>query len=718
MQEEKQEKLPLDAKLLSDAVIELNISRRSVGLYPPEHPIVRASIERAFNHLQKLFEIRGSITLGIAKDALVVDEYILDRKNPVFKEFAESLHAKGIAAVTFYAGLSQAELKRLHELITAQDMPVGKELVERAATDLSLIQLSPIDFTNFTFIEGAQRTGTQSEDIWEDYIYGLLEGKLADGDDHAGILSLSPEKVANVVNAAMTKESVTESYDRVITAYIRKKGGSRISSDAFHKFFSFIEKLKPEIKQQFLARAGAQLTDDIVNVEAIIKDMTPEAFEKIAGLFTDHASLIPTTLKNLIEKLSSVKQMKTSYFDFFYHETGVLHDIELGEDVIKLFGDDNFHAYVNKEYQQELDRMLAARGDINIEFLPFQKECDEEAVDAVALDIMLHLLQADFLSQEDYRSIVSKILEFLDVFIETGRFQQILETFEALSSHAEGGRFMQEAAGSMEYFATTEFITNIVTAITLWGRRERDGAIRLAEALRNLVVSPLFDALEQERDPSIRKFLLSVIEGMGSDVIPHAVSRLNDGRWFVVRNMIYLIRECKGTGEADKIRKLVRHDNATIRMEAVKTLLHFRTPDAISHVRTFLQSEDPDVRKATIRLAGTYKVREVVPALITYLEKRDLFGTETFNKIDIVRALGEIGDIRAVASLQKILTAVTILYKGNLEELKLEIFKTLDRYPLDAVKKLIDKGLSSKNEEIRTLSEKYLMAYHDTENVG
>jgi len=74
--------------------------------------------------------------------------------------------------------------------------------------------------------------------------------------------------------------------------------------------------------------------------------------------------------------------------------------------------------------------------------------------------------------------------------------------------------------------------------------------------------------------------------------------------------MIYLIRECKGTGEADKIRKLVRHDNATIRMEAVKTLLHFRTPDAISHVRTFLQSEDPDVRKATIRLAGTYKVRE------------------------------------------------------------------------------------------------------------
>jgi len=247
--------------------------------------------------------------------------------------------------------------------------------------------------------------------------------------------------------------------------------------------------------------------------------MTPEAFEKIAGLFTDHASLIPTTLKNLIEKLSSVKQMKTSYFDFFYQETGVLHDIELGEDVIKLFGDDNFHAYVNKEYQQELDRMLAARGDINVEFAPFQKECDEEAVDAVALDIMLHLLQADFLSQEDYRSIVPRSSNSLTSLSRRAVFSRSSKPMKP--EFPCGGRKVHAGGGSsMEYFATTEFITNIVTAITLWGRRERDGAIRVAGALRNLVVSPLFDALEQERDPSIRKFLLSVIEGMGQRRYP------------------------------------------------------------------------------------------------------------------------------------------------------------------------------------------------------
>ena len=316
MPEEKQEKLPLDAKLLSDAVIELNISRRSVGMYPPEHPIVRTSIERAFEHLQKLFEIRVEITLGIAKDVLIVDEYTLDRKNPVFREFAQTLHAKGIAAVTFSLGLNQTELKRLHELISAKDSLLGKELVELAEKEISHIRLSPIDFGNFCFVEGAQRSGTACGDVWEDYVYGLLEGKLGDGGGIQGILSIPPETVADVVNAALPEEASNESYERVITAYIKKKSASKISREAFAKFFSFMDRLKPEIKRQFLSRAGSRLTEDIGDVEAIINGMTPEAFEKIAELLTENSSIIPTTLKNLIDKLSSIKKGKMGHFDF------------------------------------------------------------------------------------------------------------------------------------------------------------------------------------------------------------------------------------------------------------------------------------------------------------------------------------------------------------------------------------------------------------------
>ncbi|MGW8272751.1 MAG: hypothetical protein ACWGN7_05110, partial [Thermodesulfovibrionales bacterium] len=72
MQQDK-EKLPLDAKLLSLAIIELNISRRNVSIDPENHPSVRNSIKKAHGHLQSLFELRSEITLAAAKDTLVID---------------------------------------------------------------------------------------------------------------------------------------------------------------------------------------------------------------------------------------------------------------------------------------------------------------------------------------------------------------------------------------------------------------------------------------------------------------------------------------------------------------------------------------------------------------------------------------------------------------------------------------------------------------------
>ena len=88
---EEHEKIPLDARLLSDAIIELNISRRNISIYPKDHPSVEKSLSRAYEFLQKLFELRPEITLAIAKDTLIIDDYYLDKKNPVYREFALQL---------------------------------------------------------------------------------------------------------------------------------------------------------------------------------------------------------------------------------------------------------------------------------------------------------------------------------------------------------------------------------------------------------------------------------------------------------------------------------------------------------------------------------------------------------------------------------------------------------------------------------------------------
>ena len=96
--------VPIDTRLLSDAVIELNISRKNVSIYPPGHIQITKSIDRAYEVLIKLFEIRQEMTLGVAKDTLFVGQDYLDQRNPVYRDFALSMNQQGIAAVTFMRG--------------------------------------------------------------------------------------------------------------------------------------------------------------------------------------------------------------------------------------------------------------------------------------------------------------------------------------------------------------------------------------------------------------------------------------------------------------------------------------------------------------------------------------------------------------------------------------------------------------------------------------
>lgn len=84
--------------------------------------------------------------------------------------------------------------------------------------------------------------------VLENYISGLLEGRLAEGDAEGVILMTPPDDIAEIINENLKEDSPEETYERIITSYIRKKE-QRIRSDLFQKFISLIDNLKPEIKK-------------------------------------------------------------------------------------------------------------------------------------------------------------------------------------------------------------------------------------------------------------------------------------------------------------------------------------------------------------------------------------------------------------------------------------------------------------------------------------
>src|SRR4030067_53084 len=639
MEEKKgqKEQLPLDAKLLSEAVIELNTSRRSVGLYPLEHPITRQSIERAFALLKKLFELRSSITLGVAKDVLMIDEYTLDSKNPVYREFALALYTKGIATITFYSGLEENELLILHSLISEKDL-LGQALIEIAqAKTLTHISLVPIDISKFKFIEGVQRDAKGSgQTVWEDYIYGIMEGKLADKDVEGIILSIPPEDIAQVLSRHIS-DTKEDSYDRVITTYLSKKGRHELNRASLNKFVTLVENLSPDIKEQFLERAFNNMALNQRENEKMIAELTPE------------------DIKNML-KTYGAKQFP------------VLEEV--------------------------------------------QKALRPETIDSAYSDTIIELANFENINREDHLRLLTKLSELVTVFLETGRFEDVLHIHNVIYSHMIEGKFKTEALSMVEYFFHSEqFISKLLEALKIWGRYSREAAFKLVRVLRLYMMAPLLDALNEEKNSSQRKFYLSILTYMGKGILPEAVRRLEDGRWYVVRNMIYLIRECNGKEHVKKVRALIKHKHKKICLEALKTLLHFGTIDAFSYLKLFLTGKDPEIKEQAIGLSGACRIKKAVPYLLEILEKHDLLGADLNYKLLAVDALGKIGDPSAIDTLKKLYSSKHPLYRDAIiEGLRLEIIKSLNNYSPARARPFLElAALTSKNEKIKALCQKLLI---------
>ncbi|MBI5055053.1 MAG: HEAT repeat domain-containing protein [Nitrospirae bacterium] len=677
------ENVPLDTRLLSEAIIELNISRHNVSIYPRNHPIVDTSLNKAFDHLQQLFELRQEITLAIAKDTLIIDMQHLDRQNPVYKDFAACLSGMNIASVTFVQGLTKEELYSFHSFLLKNipDEFAGDMQEFLAEYNLVNIKIGFIDYSAFimTGLESGQ-TDT-GESLLEKYVYGLLEGSLDTEDAYDVLFNMPPGQFAELINNAAPDKIREDSYDRIITSYIRRSSERAFSGKKLAKFLGFINDLNPGLKQQFLSSTANAMSRDLTSIEKSLRDMSADDFIELFSIINEYSGSIPEALKNLLDKFSAYQQ-KPSYGGGLVED-----DIFISPEVAALFEKAKFSEFVTDSYQAEIQRILKAdtqkaSAELTI---AFAKEWSDEHIEKDFNRIILELLSSaipDIIDREDYGLFAGILQEQMVQFINTGQYGQVLKTIRTLGSNADN----RLSSVAVQYYNSPQFISSLVDSLRVMGRQMRDDAMLLCDYYDEKVLPPLMDALFVEESPATRKFILSAITHFGYKAADEAVKRLGDKRWFVTRNLLFILLEC-GNEEALKLAKpFCNHENPKVSFEAIKCLLKAKDEYGITSLRNCLNPESEELIKKALDLAGAFKVKEVVTDLIKMLEKRAMFGADFEKKIPFVRALGQIGDPAALDTLRNILNEKSLFFKNALDRLKEEIKRTLKHYPEESVK--------------------------------
>jgi HEAT repeat protein len=311
-------------------------------------------------------------------------------------------------------------------------------------------------------------------------------------------------------------------------------------------------------------------------------------------------------------------------------------------------------------------------------------------------------------SNEEMEKQIAILLEQCQYYVETGQYSETYNVIKGIEKSKANGILPGLLDTFIEHLHTEEFIASLVNSFRLMGRLMREEAAALCNYYGEKIIPELFDALVEEESKATRKFIITLIAGSGNGSVTEAIQRLDDDRWFVKRNMIFILKECGGREVIPHVKPYCQHENLQVRSEAIACLLQKGDRDGAETVMKNLRSNSKEIVNQAITLSGSFRVNEAVPELLELLDKKGVTGVDFLDKIPIVVALGKIGDPSAMKGLRNIIFSTSILFKSAIDRLKEEAFKTLKNYPLNDVRELAEAGSKSKNEVIRSESLKLL----------
>lgn len=702
---DRREELPFDARLLHSAVIEMNISRRTASVYHKDHILVVSAIDRIYGFLLKLLELRPEITLAVAKDTLIVDDYYFDRKNPVYREFALHLNSLNIAHLTFVSGLTKDELYRFHEFLSPKTADLSPESVERFYGDMNLlhIRIGFINYRAFALTMNNDDLEKTERYLWERYTQGLLDGRLSVKEVSGTLYEVPPSVLAQIFNDVPAGTLREESYDHVIAAYLRRSSESVLADSDLKRLIEFITDLKPELKKQFLSSAVNNMNTNIGHLAPALRELPSEMIIEVLHTANEQNVVIPQALKNILDKLSYLPYSEAC--EGLSYDSYITDDIAFSKDTMDFFRGSNFDAYVSPAYRSEIERLL--RYDITqgskINFDELIEECSSENHENLFNRVALELIMTCSIPPEETGYFVNLLTAQAEHLIESGRYNLLLRTLTHLFNVLQKGAYPQIVEEVVGHLKTPDIIIRLVGSFKNYGRQMRDEVLLLCSYYGKDILPYLFKALIDEESQTMRSFIINLITQFGERAVPEALRHLADHRWYVKRNMLYIINQCGGLGFdiSQEVRTCSVHENYKVRLEAIKLLVRKGDKKGIDALRESLKSQDFRIVRDAVTVAGSLCVQELVTDLLPMLQKKKPAGSDISVKRAIVRTLGQIADRRALAVFRSIVGAKGTIPKDTDEPLIRDIFQTLANFSPEDAEDIINIGLKSDNNTLR-----------------
>src|SRR5438094_995504 len=544
-------------------------------MYPEGHPSLAPAAAGVTRRAALLLEDRATVSLGVARNQLVIEGVATDPKHPVLRELAGRLHRHHLGAITFRRGVEEGEVADALRTLAIEAERTGQPLGLGDRDRLAAwphVQLHALTYERLELTDqsgpAAGEGDARAAQLW----VGLARAALATAPEDTRPTPTEPAVIAQAIDQHSKAEAT--GYDQVIVGYLLqiaaelKTAGSTEAAALRRRTSRLIRTLKPETLQRLVEMGGdfaqrRQFVSDAADGMAVdaVLDILKAAAE------TSHAT-ISHSLVRLLSKLAVHAEAGAA-------PVRLQADAALREQVQQLLAGWTLPDPNPGAYGEALQRMARAAPAGTPRTDHHATEPDRLVAMALEIGTMGPRLPA----------AIGRV-------VAEGRLAQLLDALE-------GGAADTAAAATVRaQIATAAAVQRIVT------REPIDFKLleRLVPLVGTVAAPPLLDALATAESRGARRGLLAQLAKMGAEIAPVVVARLDDSRWYVTRNLPALLEELGPPPPGFSAAPYMRHTDARVRWQAVK--LQLKRPDQRDEALVAgLRDQDPRTLRLALSLA-------------------------------------------------------------------------------------------------------------------
>ncbi|MGZ3614769.1 MAG: HEAT repeat domain-containing protein [Thermodesulfobacteriota bacterium] len=220
--------------------------------------------------------------------------------------------------------------------------------------------------------------------------------------------------------------------------------------------------------------------------------------------------------------------------------------------------------------------------------------------------------------------------------------------------------------------------------------------------LQRNAITPLVKILGERTKSKTRRMLCDALSEIGKNAVDMLTPYLDDPKWYLVRNIVYILGRIGKEESVPYIQKAFYHEEPRVRREAIQALGLIGGPKAAGLLSKALKDGDVRVRSMAATSLGKAGKKAGLGPLLEVVQSKEFQRKGPTEIKAFFKAVGLLGDSReSILVLQQLLERKSWFVRGKVDEILTGAANALAMIGTPEAKAILDGGKHSKDEAIR-----------------